>query len=261
MVQANGGFWDSVNTDREYTQEDFNYVIASHYTNGVARLGTTVSAADSYKPSASGTKITVQPGLLYINGYWKADKEPTVYDIGANRYLVARLNVAGRSVGFVGAGSVDSVNDLVIYDKNTGDMRVESAPLMAVQQASVIARALYPVGSIYITTKAGNPSTYLGGEWVEWGKGKVPVGVDTADESFSTVEKTGGEKTHKLTVAEMPSHDHQRGNGNNWVKVEPSQTNGFDSSGSQRTGKTGGDQPHNNLQPFITCFMWKRTAL
>lgn len=54
-----------------------------------------------------------------------------------------------------------------------------------------------------------NPSTYLGfGTWVLWGSGRVPVGVDTSQTEFNTVEKTGGEKSHKLTVSEIPSHTH-----------------------------------------------------
>ena len=43
-----------------------------------------------------------------------------------------------------------------------------------------------------MTAENTNPSTYLGGTWVAWGAGKVPVGVDTTDTDFATVEKTGG---------------------------------------------------------------------
>lgn len=67
---------------------------------------------------------------------------------------------------------------------------------------------IYPVGSIKMTADNTNPSTYLGGTWVAWGAGKVPVGVDTTDTDFATVEKTGGEKEHILTTNEMPSHEH-----------------------------------------------------
>ncbi len=46
------------------------------------------------------------------------------------------------------------------------------------------------------------------GTWAAWGGGRTPVGVNTADTSFNTVEKTGGAKTHTLTVQEIPNHDH-----------------------------------------------------
>ena len=67
---------------------------------------------------------------------------------------------------------------------------------------------LYPVGSIYMSTSNTNPANFLGGTWVAWGSGRVPVGINTSDGNFNTVEKTGGESTHALTTAEMPSHSH-----------------------------------------------------
>ncbi len=54
---------------------------------------------------------------------------------------------------------------------------------------------LYPVGHILMSSNSANPSTYLGfGTWVAWGSGRVPVGVNSSDTDFSTVEKTGGAK-------------------------------------------------------------------
>ena len=67
---------------------------------------------------------------------------------------------------------------------------------------------VYPVGSIYMSVNNTNPGTLFGGTWVTWGAGRVPVSVNTSDGDFSTVEKTGGEKTHTLSINEMPSHKH-----------------------------------------------------
>ncbi len=121
---------------------------------------------------------------------------------------------------------------------------------------------IYPVGSIYMSTVNKNPETYFGGTWVSWGSGRVPVGVNSNDTDFNTPEKTGGEKTHKLTIDEMPSHNHTFQN----KKWSMQQLNG-DWGAHLITGKdpdlienTGGDKSHNNLQPYITCYMWKRTA-
>ena len=71
-----------------------------------------------------------------------------------------------------------------------------------------LANAMYPVGSIYISTNSRNPGEYLGGEWKSFGEGKTIVGVDSSDVDFATVKSTGGEQTHKLTAEEMPSHSH-----------------------------------------------------
>ena len=142
---------------------------------------------------------------------------------------------------------------------------------------------VYPVGSIYISTSSENPGNIYGGTWEEYGKGRTLVGVDSNDSDFSTVEKLGGEKTHTLTIDEMPSHNHvermfldqsgyssvkpagyayyiystQSSNVITWANAQISNMNYW------RIGDTedkGGSQAHNNLQPYITTYMWKRTA-
>ena len=125
---------------------------------------------------------------------------------------------------------------------------------------------IYPVGSIYFSIKNTNPSKWFGGTWTAWGSGRVPVGVASNQTEFATVEKTGGEKTHTLTQAEMPTHNHaiysQGGGvvtGKGWV---PQAIDGKDTGQvmGDTIWNTGGNQAHNNLQPYITCYMWKRTA-
>lgn len=115
-----------------------------------------------------------------------------------------------------------------------------------------------PVGAIYTTTVSTNPSTILGyGTWTAFGAGRTLVGVDTGQTEFDTVEETGGAKTHTLTIAEMPSHNHSvamSGGSNNGLTT----SNSFQFGGN--TGFTGGDGAHNNLQPYITVYFWKRTA-
>jgi microcystin-dependent protein len=124
---------------------------------------------------------------------------------------------------------------------------------------------VYPIGSIYLSVKNVNPSKYFGGTWTAWGSGRVPVGVDSNQTEFSTVEKTGGEKKHTLTINEIPSHNHNlpgrvlyytAGGGEAFRELS-----GRDVAGNNSTSfDTGGGQSHNNLQPYITCYMWKRTA-
>ena len=121
-----------------------------------------------------------------------------------------------------------------------------------------------PIGSIEINTTGINPSEYIGGEWEAWGSGRVPVGVDATQEEFNTVEKTGGEKEHTLTVSEMPSHEHEiaydqgSGGGTEWLSSGGNSGGAFWSSDFCKS--RGGNAPHNNLQPYITCYMWKRIA-
>ena len=130
--------------------------------------------------------------------------------------------------------------------------------------ASALVNALYPVGSIYINaTSSTNPGTLLGhGTWVAFGAGRVPVGIDSGDTDFDTAEETGGAKTHTLTVNEIPAHTHTSGvygpRGAEGSVSEFATTNS--SFGNINTGSTGGGSAHNNLQPYIVVYMWKRTA-
>lgn len=127
----------------------------------------------------------------------------------------------------------------------------------------------YEIGDIYLTTRVGNPNTLLGyGTW-ELIPGKTLVCVDTSDSDFNIVKKTGGEKMHTLKVSEIPPAHLQRIND----KASMYYRNGFFKYGTDMEGvaawgnasdmelKTeGGGQPHNNLQPYFTCYIWIRTA-
>lgn len=142
---------------------------------------------------------------------------------------------------------------------------------------------IYPVGSIYMSVNSANPSTLFGGTWEAWGSGYVPVGVKVDDKDFSTAEKTGGEKEHTLSIDEMPKHDHtsieyptvKTGSNQpfvNYTKAAVSYETKTQEYGRGETMEVesgtiaeygvpsnGLGHPHNNLQPYITCYMWKRT--
>lgn len=125
---------------------------------------------------------------------------------------------------------------------------------------------MYPVGSIYFSMIGKNPAETLGGgTWVLWGSGRVPVCVNTGDPDFGTPGKTGGEKKHTLTINEMPNHRH--GVDNRTTNQTASKTDGYIMRGSYNgnsvasdTSYVGGGQAHNIMQPYITCYMWHRTA-
>lgn len=153
--------------------------------------------------------------------------------------------------------------------------------------------AAWPVGSVFISVVSTNPATLLGfGTWQPFAAGRVLVGLDPDDAAFDTVEETGGAKTHALTVNEMPSHTHVQDahnhtqNAHSHVQSLPTSQTGGQSSGTRDTStngsgtdalstaattatnqaatatnqNTGGGAAHNNLQPFVVVFMFKRTA-
>ena len=106
----------------------------------------------------------------------------------------------------------------------------------------------------------------MGGTWERFGNGRVLVGVDESDSDFNTPNKTGGEKTHTLTVDEIPSHSHGQnvsvGTGSGPAIRRDYQSDGTGVVYPQgiNTQNAGSGQAHNNLQPYITVYMWRRTA-
>jgi len=142
-----------------------------------------------------------------------------------------------------------------------------------VSYVQTVLDAVYPVGSIYTNaTNSTNPGTLLGfGTWVAFGAGRVPVGIDSGQTEFDTAEETGGAKTHTLSEAEIPSHYHLSGYGRDAAPRYGTTTglssvridndgNAYNSTSSAHTSSAGSGNAHNNLQPYIVVYMWKRTA-
>jgi len=165
-------------------------------------------------------------------------------------------------------------------------------------QTDILAVA-YPVGSIYISTVSTNPNTLFGfGTWAAFGAGRVLVGVDKKQTEFNTELKEGGANTVILTEAQMPTHNHSTNStsktltgwaefrnktfcpadyaasgiisgssgqniqihtGTNSTTALSARTN-IDATHTHTTENKGSGQAHNNLQPYITVYMWNRTA-
>lgn len=121
--------------------------------------------------------------------------------------------------------------------------------------------AIWPIGSIFLNVNPTNPSEYFGGEWELWGSGRVPVGVDTTQTEFNTVEKTGGSKylqehRHNYLTTTLTYNDYI--DGGDIVAIPKGSTNKAIYKISEAP-----DVPYansGNLQPYITCYMWKRIA-
>ena len=165
----------------------------------------------------------------------------------------------------------------------TGDNTTKIATTAFVQAAL---QAVYPVGSVYINASSStNPATLLGfGTWVSFGAGRVPVGYDASNSNFNAAEKTGG-SADSIVVA----HSHSASSSTNGAHSHTSARNSGPTSGIYQDGfaapgydgnnsgpiptTVAGDHSHSitvtstgssgtdaNLQPYITVFMWKRTA-
>ena len=154
--------------------------------------------------------------------------------------------------------SISSKNNAFSLDCN-GNLVVNSITTNANNTSPLTFDSVYPVGSIYMSVSATNPSTLFGGTWVQL-KDRFLLG---AGDTY-TNNTTGGEATHTLTVNEIPSHTHkqryctndfgQEGTSGNWTFARATgQT-------QMNTFSTGGGEAHNNMPPYLTVYMWKRSA-
>ncbi len=117
----------------------------------------------------------------------------------------------------------------------------------------------YPVGSIYLSVNSTNPGTIFGGSW-EQIKDRFLLACGNSYSNGST----GGESTHKLTINEMPSHNHGFQSGR-WFWAESAGGGEIINSQSETsyafkrgTDNTGGSQAHNNMPPYLAVYVWKR---
>lgn len=266
---------------------------ATYYKKASDTAWTNASAAFS-----SGTAFTFGGGKIstetsYDIKYTLTDAFTTIaiQDIVSTAAVVMDFKRGGKGVAVGKVSEVDNAFEVA----EDWDVRVYGKLLKDYIQSFI--KAMYPVGSIYMSVNATNPSTYFGGTWVAWGAGRVPVGINTSDSNFNTVEKTGGAATVTLTTAQMPAHTHtftgnsattsskgahthnigrdtDGGSGSSRYTVHSAGVSGAGgtsptSSAGAHThtvtangtnANTGGGGAHSNLQPYIVCYMWKRTA-
>ena len=222
----------------------FNQEIDAAVKKAEDAAGTAEEIAEQAAIDTISTQKNHPNGIAGLDGSGKLIQMPTAADVGA---VPTSRTINGKAL--------------------TGNITITAADI----GTSAIFLASHPVGSLFETTVSTNPGTLYGGTWAAWGGGRTPVGVNTADTSFNTVEKTGGEKMHTLTIAEMPSHTHdiKMRRNEDYSKVFLSDYYGDPAGGTgfqmeiqmdMYVPYTGGGQAHNNLQPYITCYIWKRTT-
>lgn len=167
-------------------------------------------------------------------------------------------------------GSVTGVLKLKTVQK------LDSTPVMTDGRFTASAMLeMYPVGALYLSLSSTNPASIFGGTWTQHAQGRVLIGVGTGVDTNGTsktflVNNTGGEYQHVLTKAELPEHKHAGwGEANsNWLFGIATQY-GKNNPGSKKTdhdnylynsSPVGSNAPHNNVQPYIACYIWLRTA-
>ena len=255
-------FEDLGNTGGDKTHKHTGGSHTHGLANGYACIGTGWDGSNILRQQTKGTITAGTRGMPNMPGY--NNTSTSAYDASA----LGGSTDAGGVVDTTSSSSLQPylVVNYIIKVKNTTPTMasVVNATNNSTEDSyscgyiNDLLNTIFPVGKTEIFYDNNDHSNYLGFTWERTAVGKTIVGIDTTQTEFDTIGETGGEKTHTLTVQEMPKHSHG---------IFYTDTGGYGSvarvnaSGSQTpTTETGGSQAHNNLQPYEVFAIWRRTA-
>lgn len=234
----------------------FNQEIDAAVKKAEDAAGAAEEIAEQAAIDTINTQKNQPNGIAGLNSNGKLMQMPTATDVGA---VPTSRTINGKAL----TGNIT----LTVEDIGT----------------NAIFLASHPIGSLFETTISTNPGTLYGGTWAAWGGGRVPVGVNTADSDFNTVEKTGGKKTerHEFKVGYKGYFGSTVGSDDNMIQAYKYSTSSYGTyayEGSTQASVNAGIQASTNtrdvaqasstgdtsetsiVQPYITCYIWKRTT-
>lgn len=238
--------WTKINSwDNNYTLEQ-DYKAGNLFTSATSSYEVAFGVKDKFMNDYSWQIFTVAPTYSLIN-----------------------FGKDGRSLTFFG------------QDSNQKDTLTVLGDIVA----PMFLNKIFPVGAVYITYDKKNPGTFLGGTWEQFGQGRTLVGEGTGNDGSTsmsfTTDSSGGEYKHKLLEIEIPKHHHSESlmvkgypewpvQTTDWygVMIDYSTKNyvapqqevhATSASAFTYTGWAGDNVHHNNVQPYIVTYFWRRT--
>lgn len=234
-------------------------------------LGGVAAASYALKQNSSGGFAAGSSAMTTNGGAVGNGTSSTTGFAGGQNSNTTTGAAIGTNAVASGAGAVQLGTGT---NTSSDTLQFRSYPLVDANGNIEPARLLdmYPVGSYYITESSTTPASLFGGRWVRV-SGYFLYGAA----SQSSVGGTGGEAQHTLTVNEMPKHHHDTIGGLRWSQTlyavdTLGNTEGgmgvktnTDNSGAgyrskMETNQVGGNAAHNNMPPYRTVNIWRRTA-
>ena len=217
--------------------------------------------AGTWLQTTQATDLGRTPGKIAIldDSGWIYYRTPAELksDIGANGYLPT---TGGTMTGAITTKGIKLTSGTDFGSSLPSSLQSNQLFFQTLG-SNYILDNVYPVGSIYMSVNSTNPKNLFGGTW-EQIQGKFLLGMDSSYPAGST----GGEATHKLTQGEMPKHNHPIYYPNGGGPDEGAAL-GFPEVGSKNTwwavscltGAAGDNEAHNNMPPYLSVYIWKRT--
>lgn len=230
--------WTKINSwDNNYTLEQ-DYKAGNLFTSATNSYEVAFGVKDKFMNDYSWQIFTVAPTYSLIN-----------------------FGKDGRSLTFFG------------QDGNQKDTLTVLGDIVA----PMFLNKIFPVGAVYITYDKKNPGTFLGGTWEQFGQGRTLVGEGTGNDGSTSMSftalNTGGTYKHKLSVNEMPPHNHflldQITDSSSGMSGQAEGANKLLSRVTERanpnsrywwssTRSTGDGYPYSIMQPWFAVYFWRR---
>ena len=231
--------------------------------------------------------ITSINGTAIVDGNFNISKEYEIKLVikdlvGSSATAYGKLDTAERVFNIAKYGNGLAVGKMSTVSNRSADGKFEcgwdaSFDKNVSVNGKILIDLIYPIGSIYMSANNVSPQIFFGGTWEQ-----IQDRFLLAAGSSYSAGSTGGEATHTLTMDEMPAHQGHmydnfdssgyvdRGGDTNSYYVNSSASgyatyenrpykvvsgNEFVMQGYTR----GGSVAHNNMPPYLTVYMWKRT--